>query len=50
MAGQIKVMIDQIIENRSKGNALLVSTTQTKLILKASIRRSTTRARPTIQR
>lgn len=32
--GQIKVMIDQIIENRSKGNALLVSTTQTKLILK----------------
>jgi hypothetical protein len=34
MAGQIKMMIDQIIEERSKGNALLVSTTQTKLILK----------------
>jgi len=34
MAGQVKAMIDQIIEKRSKGNALLASTTQTKLILK----------------
>ena len=34
MAGQVKVMIDKIIDERSKGNALLVSTTQTKLILK----------------
>jgi hypothetical protein len=34
MAGQAKVMIDRIIEERSKGNALLASTTHTKLILK----------------
>jgi hypothetical protein len=34
MAGQVKVMIDRIIQERSKGNALLASTTQTKLILK----------------
>ena len=34
MAGQIKAMIDRIIEVRSQGTALLASTTQTKLILK----------------
>jgi hypothetical protein len=34
MAGQVKVMIDRIIQERSKGDALLASTTQTKLILK----------------
>jgi hypothetical protein len=34
MPGQVKVMIDRIIEQRSKGNAVLASTTQTKLILK----------------
>jgi hypothetical protein len=34
MAGQVKVMIDKIIDERSKGNSLLASTTQTKLILK----------------
>jgi ribosomal protein L18 len=34
MAGQIRSMIDQIIEKRSNGNAVLASTTQTKLILK----------------
>ena len=34
MAGQVKTMIDRIIQQRSQGNALLASTTQTKLILK----------------
>ena len=34
MAGQIKAMIDQIIAERSQGNAVLASTTSTKLILK----------------
>jgi hypothetical protein len=34
MAGQVKAMIDLIIEQRSQGNAILASTTQTKLILK----------------
>jgi hypothetical protein len=34
MAGQVKVMIDRIIEGRSKGNLILASTTQTKIILK----------------
>jgi hypothetical protein len=34
MAGQIRSMIDQIIEKRSNGNPVLASTTQTKLILK----------------
>ena len=34
MAGQVRAMIDQIIEKRSNGNAILASTTQTKLILK----------------
>jgi hypothetical protein len=34
MAGQAKMMIDRIIEERSKGNAILASTTHTKLILK----------------
>ncbi len=33
MAGQIKAMIDQIIQQRSKGNSVLASTTTTKLIL-----------------
>lgn len=34
MAGQIKRLIDTIIETRSKNNSLLVSTTRAKLILK----------------
>lgn len=34
MAGQVKAMIDQIVEQRSKGNAVLAMTTKTKLILK----------------
>lgn len=34
MAGQIRRMIDVIIETRSGGNAALVNTTRTKLILK----------------
>jgi hypothetical protein len=34
MAGQIKNMIDSIIEQRSRGNQTLVATTKTKLILK----------------
>ena len=34
MADQVKVLIDRIIQERSKGNAVLASTTQTKLILK----------------
>jgi hypothetical protein len=34
MAGQIKVMIDRIISERSKGNSTLAITTRTKLILK----------------
>jgi hypothetical protein len=34
MPGQISVMINKIIEQRSKGNATLASTTKTKLLLK----------------
>ena len=34
MAGQIRVMIDRIIAERSKGNPVLVTTTKTKLVLK----------------
>jgi hypothetical protein len=34
MPGQIKTMIDKIIDQRSKGNATLVNTTKTKLLLK----------------
>lgn len=34
MAGQIKKMIDQIIETRSRGDPFLALTTKTKLILK----------------
>jgi hypothetical protein len=34
MAGQIKQMIDKIIEIRSKGNETIAATTRTKLILK----------------
>jgi hypothetical protein len=34
MAGQVRALIDQIIEKRSNGNIILASTTQTKLILK----------------
>jgi len=34
MAGQIRVMIDRIISERSKGNAIMAATTRTKLILK----------------
>lgn len=34
MAGKIKNLIDQIVEQRSKGNAIVASSTRTKLILK----------------
>lgn len=34
MAGQIKNMIDSILQQRTKGNATLLITTRTKLILK----------------
>ncbi len=34
MAGQIKKMIDSIIDQRSKGNELLKNTTETKLVIK----------------
>jgi len=34
MAGQIKQMIDSILEQRSKGNPTVLATTRTKLILK----------------
>lgn len=34
MPGQIKSIIDRIIEQRSKGNATLANTTRTKLLLK----------------
>lgn len=34
MAGQIKTIIDKIIDQRSKGNVTLANTTRTKLILK----------------
>ena len=34
MAGQIKEMLDQIIETRSRGDSFLALTTKTKLALK----------------
>jgi hypothetical protein len=34
MAGQIRTIIDKIIEQRSKGNVTLANTTRTKLLLK----------------
>ena len=34
MAGQIKQLIDQIILEKSKGNAAIAASTRTKLILK----------------
>jgi len=34
MAGQIKTIIDHILQERSKGNQTLMQTTKTKLILK----------------
>lgn len=34
MAGRIKRMIDRIIEQRAKGNLILVDTTKAKLIFK----------------
>jgi fumarylacetoacetate (FAA) hydrolase family protein len=34
MSGQIKKMIDRIIEERARGNAILINTTRTKLTLK----------------
>ena len=34
MAGKIKHMIDQIIEQRSQGNPALVSSTRIKLVMK----------------
>ncbi len=34
MAGQIRKMIDSIIDQRSKGNELLRNTTETKLVIK----------------
>lgn len=34
MAGQIKRMLDQIVEKRAKGNTLIANLTTTKLMLK----------------
>jgi hypothetical protein len=34
MAGQIKRMLDSIIDQRAKGNPILIQTTKTKLTLK----------------
>lgn len=34
MAGKVKIMIDRIIKERSKGNATIEMTTRTKIILK----------------
>jgi hypothetical protein len=34
MAGKVKVMIEQIIKERSKGNSTIEMTTRTKIILK----------------
>jgi len=34
MTGQIRIMIDRVIETRSKGNPTIVQTTKTKLALK----------------
>jgi hypothetical protein len=34
MAGQIKMLIDKIVHDRSKGNSTLIITTKTKIILK----------------
>jgi len=34
MAGQIKRMLDSIVEQRAKGNSVLIQTTKTKLTLK----------------
>jgi len=34
MAGQVKQMIDSILDQRAKGNSTVVMTTTTKLILK----------------
>jgi len=34
MPGKIKTMIDKIVTERAKGNATLVATTRTKLVLK----------------
>lgn len=34
MAGRIKAMIDQIVAQRSKGNAMVEKTTITKLLMK----------------
>ncbi len=34
MTGQIKAMIDRVIEARSKGNPTIVQTTKTKLAIK----------------
>ena len=34
MTGKIRMMIDEIVQKRSKGNATIASSTRTKLILK----------------
>ena len=34
MAGRIRIMIDQIVRERSQGNPILEATTRTKLIIK----------------
>ena len=34
MAGQVKKLINELIEKRSKGNPIIASSTRTKLILK----------------
>lgn len=34
MAGQIKMLIDEIITERSKGNSTIAMTTRTKILIK----------------
>jgi len=34
MSGKIKLLIEEIIEKRSKGNLVLANTTRTKIVLK----------------
>ncbi len=34
MAGEIKRLLDKIIDERSKGNSAIIATTKTKIILK----------------
>jgi hypothetical protein len=53
MAGKIKALIDYIIEKRSEGNATLMVTTKTKIMLKGinpEIYTTTSEDNPVIER